>query len=221
MAASKRKTQRPSRALKSVAKKDPEPLLQLLIVLTGCDAPVWRRILVPARYNFWELHVAIQDVMGWLDYHLHEFVVTDPETMGALRIGLPDDEFLDAPLTLPGWKIPIEGYFGTGQSLPSRYTYDFGDNWEHVVHHEDFQVAEPGITYPVCLAGENACPPEDVGGTHGYREFLKVIADPRDPEHEHFRRWAGGDFDPRRFDPAAVRFDDPAKRFRLAFGRAG
>jgi hypothetical protein len=30
---------------------------------------------VPAAYSFWDLHVAIQDAMGWHDVHLHEFRV--------------------------------------------------------------------------------------------------------------------------------------------------
>ncbi|OFW13207.1 MAG: hypothetical protein A3H29_03900 [Acidobacteria bacterium RIFCSPLOWO2_02_FULL_67_21] len=32
---------------------------------------VWRRIHVPEHYSFWDLHVAIQDAMGWQDCHLH------------------------------------------------------------------------------------------------------------------------------------------------------
>jgi hypothetical protein len=37
---------------------------QFLIVLTGIEPLVWRRIQVPAAYSFWDLHVAIQDAMG-------------------------------------------------------------------------------------------------------------------------------------------------------------
>ena len=33
---------------------------------------IWRRIQVPETHTFWDLHVAIQDVMGWKDYHLYE-----------------------------------------------------------------------------------------------------------------------------------------------------
>jgi hypothetical protein len=48
---------------------------QVLIVLARTEPLVWRRIQVPSGYSFWDLHVAIQDAMGWQDYHLHEFVV--------------------------------------------------------------------------------------------------------------------------------------------------
>jgi hypothetical protein len=51
----------------------PRLVSQFLIVLPRTDPLVWRRIQVPESYSFWDLHVAIQDAMGWLDYHLHEF----------------------------------------------------------------------------------------------------------------------------------------------------
>ena len=61
------------------AKRTPRPKLvhQFLVVLSGTDPLVWRRIQVPEKYSFWDLHVAIQDAMGWLDYHLHEFRLLD------------------------------------------------------------------------------------------------------------------------------------------------
>jgi hypothetical protein len=57
---------------------------QFLIVLTGTDPLVWRRLQVPERYSFWDLHVAIQDAMRWLDCHLHEFRLFDrtPQSLG-------------------------------------------------------------------------------------------------------------------------------------------
>jgi hypothetical protein len=58
-----------------------------------------------------------------------------------------------------------------------------------------------------------------IAGVHGYAEFLQVIADPGHEEHESTRRWAGGRFDPEAFDPAAVKFDDPKKRWKKAFAR--
>ena len=55
-----------------------------------------------------------------------------------------------------------------------------------------------------CLGGENACPPEDVGGAPGYANFLSAIADPRHEEHQDYMKWSGGSFDPGRFDREAV-----------------
>lgn len=70
----------------------PKLVHQFLVVLAGTDPVVWRRIQVPERYSFWDLHVAIQDAMGWLDYHLHEFRLVDARERGVVSIGVPTDE---------------------------------------------------------------------------------------------------------------------------------
>ena len=70
-------------------------MLQYLVVLAGTDPLVCRRIRIPASYSFWDLHVAIQDAMGWLDYHLHEFRVPNPHSGTILRLGIPDEEAWD------------------------------------------------------------------------------------------------------------------------------
>src|SRR5262249_2108046 len=59
---------------------------QFLIVLSGTNPLVWRRIQVPEKYSFWDLHVAIQDAMGWLDYHLHEFRLVDAAEQNVVSI---------------------------------------------------------------------------------------------------------------------------------------
>jgi hypothetical protein len=192
---------------------------QFLIALGRTDPLVWRRIQVPERYSFWDLHVAIQDAMGWKDYHLHEFIVVDSKTSRVKRIGIPDDEMPDERPCLAGWKVPITRYLTNGTD-PVRYRYDFGDNWEHTLEFEELLPADAGA-YPRCVAGAGACPPEDVGGTSGYAEFLQTIGDRRHPERAEMLRWAGGSFDPHAFDPKAVQFDNPAERWKAAFQQQG
>ena len=46
--------------------------------------------------------------------------------------------------------------------------------------------------------------PTDVGGALRDAEFLAAIADPTHEEHESFREWSGGQFDPKRFDLEAI-----------------
>ena len=72
---------------RNVASIRPTLVEQFLIVLNGADPLVWRRIQVPKRYSFWDLHVAIQDAMGWRDYHFHEFTVVNPKRGSFERIG--------------------------------------------------------------------------------------------------------------------------------------
>lgn len=200
----------------------PQPKLvhQFLIVLSGTDPLVWRRIQVPERYSFWDLHVAIQDAMGWLDYHLHEFRVWDAAEKILVSIGIPTDDDLDDRPVVPGWDVRLSRFFDRRgwHSPPATYAYDFGDDWQHVLVHEGVESAD-GPRYPRCVAGEGRCPPEDCGGVHGYAEFLQIIADPDHKDHESTLRWVGGSFDPAAFDPAAVTFDNPKERWKKAFRR--
>ena len=191
---------------------------QLLIVLGGTAPLVWRRIQVPEPYSFWDLHVAIQDAMGWLDSHLHEFAVVDPASGLTMRIGIPNPDEPGQRSVLAGWDVPVTDYLADG-GLPALYTYDFGDDWHHAVFYEGTSPAEASTKYPRCVTGAGACPPEDSGGPHRYAELVAVLADPTHPEYNEMREWAGSDFDPDRFDPAAVGFDDPKMRRKQAFGR--
>jgi len=84
------------------------------------------------------------------------------------------------------------------------YQYDFGDSWHHAVRVEEVLSADPKQRYPRCLGGARACPPEDVGGTPGYAEFLRALANPAHSEHAEYLTWIGGSFDPEAFDAAAT-----------------
>lgn len=57
---------------------------------------------------------------------------------------------------------------------------------------------------PHCIAGAQACPPEDCGGPWGYAHLLEVLADPGHPEHAEMLEWIGGPIDPAAFDLDAV-----------------
>jgi hypothetical protein len=97
------------------------------------------------------------------------------------------------------------------------YEYDFGDSWNHQIILKEIVPREKDARYPLCVGGERACPPEDCGGTWGYETLLDVINNPAHEEHEEMLEWLGGQFDPERFDSATVNFDDPKKRWKIAF----
>lgn len=194
-------------------------IYQFKITLKDISPPIWRRIQVPSTYTFWDLHVAIQDAMGWLDCHLHEFRIR-AKTGETLVFGIPseDDDFLlTDERALPGWKHKISKY---EEIIPSTfvYAYDFGDDWRHKIDFEEVKPAEPGVAYPRCIKGKRACPPEDSGGAWRYPDLLDVLADPEHPEHEDTVQWIeaqkGDIFDPEHFDPAEVEFDDPKERLK-------
>lgn len=180
--------------------------------------PVWRRILVPERYDFWDLHVAIQDAMGWSDYHLHAFRARRRHARSITEIGIPDfDEFDDGPKTKAGWETPITDFFDD-LGFTCEYEYDFGDGWHHEVVLEGILLREKGIRYPVCIDGARACPPEDCGGDYGYYRLLDILSDPDHEEYRDMIAWLGGAYDPEHFVPDEVVFDNPKKRWRISFG---
>jgi len=89
---------------------------------------------------------------------------------------------------------------------------------QHDITLEKILPREAGTVYPRCIEGKRACPPEDCGGIGGYAEFLEAIGDPANERHEDMLDWVGGSFDSEDFNPSEVKFDDPAKRFKIAFG---
>jgi hypothetical protein len=186
------------------------------VTLQEVTPPVWRLLQVPENYTLWDLHVAIQDAMGWNDSHLHVFGVPDPKTGDRREYGIPQDEdFCDEPC-IPGWEVKAKKVFARIGDRAD-YEYDFGDSWEHTVVLENILPREPRVKYPRCVAGENACPPDDCGGVPGYKHLREVMADPKHEEYDEMLDWIGHPFNPRHFDPRKVRFDDPKKRWKIAF----
>lgn len=169
-----------------------EPIHQIDVTLQETDPAVWRRLLLPGRTTLQRLHRILQVAMGWTDSHLYLFNV------GEREYGLPDDDWDDLD-------IHDARRYRLGQAAPSVgdrfvYEYDMGDGWRHDVRVTAIRPPAPWEHYPLCIAGARACPPEDCGGTYGYAELLRVIADPSDDEHESTLTWLGGIFDPAAFD---------------------
>lgn len=165
-------------------------ILEIRITLEDVEPPVWRRVLVPAGLSLRRLHDTIQAAMGWLDYHLHEFRV------GERRYGtpLPDGETWGARVASDS-NVKLSSLVEKGIDR-FLYIYDFGDDWRHDIVIEGVRPAEPGVDYPVFVAGERRCPPEDCGGPPGYEAFLEAISDPEHPDHADALEWYGDPYDP-------------------------
>jgi hypothetical protein len=177
---------------------------QLKITLLDIDPPIWRRIQVPDAILLCCLHDAFQAVIGWTDSHLHQFE-KDGKYWGVTEYYEDDDIDVIDESKVPVGKVLI----AEGDSLI--YVYDFGDNWRHGVVLEKI-LPSNRRTKPVCIGGERRCPPEDVGGPHGYQEFLEAIFDPDHEDAERFREWAGGSYHAEEFDLEAV--NDVLNRMR-------
>jgi len=187
---------------------------QFLVTLNHVKPQVWRRILVPATLDFYDLHSIIQTSIGWTDSHLFIFSLEDKNNNKTIELvgdeesveenfvlaqhymknppekGTFDDEmyqkFIRIQLLLAR-EVHLDDYV---RNYPEfRYMYDFGDGWEHEVLMEKI-VEDYENDSPEVLEGKGTCPPEDVGGPPGYDEFKRVMKDKEDPEHDHMKRWA-------------------------------
>ncbi len=176
-----------------VAKIARVPAYRIKITLTGVKPPVWRRVVLPGAWHLGRVHEAVQTAMGWTNSHLHEF-----EREG-LRWGQPDPDWGSADVRREVTARLHEVLPAVGERIT--YTYDFGDDWRHVLLVEELL---PPVRTATCLAGRGACPPEDSGGSWGYAELLAILADPQHPEHDERLDWAGGQIDPKLFDHAEV-----------------
>jgi hypothetical protein len=179
------------------SKKKPTRLLyQLRITLRGVKRPIWRRIQV-RDCTLDKLHEHIQTVMGWTNSHLHDFDIDgqrygDPELM---EEDFSERYYKDSTITLLSSILPEDN-----KPIRFQYEYDFGDAWKHEVSFEGCPKPEKGQKYPLCLEGERACPPEDVGGVGGYVKFLKTIKNREHKERVETLEWVEGWFDPDEFD---------------------
>ena len=205
--------------------KTSQLVFQFKVTLLEIQPAIWRRFQIRAKSSFWDLHVALQNVMGWCDSHLHAFRSPQLEKNG-MEIGIPTelfDDFVDDEVkVVAGWDVPIAKYFKEPGDLMT-YKYDFGDGWEHEILLEGILLKEKSRKYPYCLAGERACPPEDCGGCYGYYELLEVLDNPFHEEHEGMVEWLKNHYKTYypyhadHFDLKKVKFENPKKRWEECF----
>lgn len=178
------------------------PILKLKISLVGSSPPIWRRVLVPNWNTLAELHSIIQGSFGWGDDHLHCF------RQGKRTFEAADPWSTSEPSEEDG--VLLKSVLPRkGSTLD--YLYDFGDSWDHRIVVEELLPVDPGRSYPTCVDGGRARPPEDVGGILRFNDIVDALGSAPgdaagaggglDPE---LAEWLGEGFDPARFDLAEI-----------------
>ncbi len=175
--------------------KETNTVYQIKVTLMGIAPLIWRRIQTQ-DCTLVDLHDLLQVTMGWEFEHLYRFIIGGVEYAD---LDMSDADAEDACDT------------NLSAILPARYRrprfhylYDFGDQWMHQLVVEERFPAEQGLKYPICVAGQRACPPEDCGGPWGYPDFVDTISNPDHRRHEETLEWVGGEFDPETFDLESV-----------------
>ncbi|MFE9446401.1 plasmid pRiA4b ORF-3 family protein [Streptomyces sp. NPDC006602] len=157
---------------------------QLKVALEGMKPPVWRRLVVPSDVTLGSLHEVIQVAFGWDDTHLHAF----EDRLGG-RYAPPGD--LDIPVFDEEEAVLADVLPRTGDRID--YTYDFGDDWLHLITVEAVRPADEGEgKHAVCAGGRRAMPPaEDLGGVWGLAGLLDRYADGERPTATVVRHGGG------------------------------
>jgi hypothetical protein len=153
-----------TRQFKMSGKEAAPTILQVKINLSGSKPPIWRTVLCKSDTTLETFHRVIQDAMGWDNSHLHMFKVQG-QSVGPLALECSNME--DERETTLEDVAPKKRF---------EYEYDFGDCWRHDIHVEKEVPYDPNVSYPCCIKGKRACPPEDCGGIWGYHAMLNELA---------------------------------------------
>ena len=79
------------------------------------------------------------------------------------------------------------------------YTYDFGDDWKHLIEVEKIAPAEPGVRYPRCTDGARANPIEDCGGPWGFVELVEAAGNSKHERFADLEEWGLAKWNPAKF----------------------
>jgi hypothetical protein len=183
-------------------------IYQIQIALTRFKPKIWRRLLIPSDLLLSDFHFIIQISMGWENSHLHQFI--KDRTFYTKR--MPGDDTWGEMNNVDYKKIKISDLLKK-EKEKIVYEYDFGDSWEHDVLLEKILPDNEKLTFPVCLEGKMACPPEDCGGIWGYSDMLEILKQPNHEEYDNIIEWLGEEFDPEHFNIEAV--NKILKRFKI------
>lgn len=176
------------------------------ITLVESNPLIWRRVIVPAEITFKSLHEVIQFSMGWLNNRLYDFNVNEEklritcdeeaifeyERYSKMKLTTKNDPygFIAKMIEITpklSTNVKIDNYLTKWKTI--EYVYDFGDYWKHDITLEEV-VDNYEYSYPICIEGEGACPPDDVGGISGYEQFLEVMNDKNHPKYDGLKAWA-------------------------------
>ncbi len=166
------------------------------VSLQEAEPRVWRRFLLRADLTFYDLHKAIQDACGWLNYHLFAF---QQKPRGETIAKTPNYNGVDVKAQADARRVNLSAWFDKKKTC--LYIYDFGDNWVHKVMRVA-KVELPQQFDRALLDGQRAFPPEDCGGMGNYwmlLGFFETGVQYMFEEPEELRDWLG-DWTPEDFN---------------------
>jgi hypothetical protein len=139
----------------------PVEVYQLRARICEISPMIWRRLLVRSDNTLADLHYALQIAFDWTDFHLHQFTIHGRifgVGRACVNLGEPASK-----AALREFQFRVRERF--------LYIYDFGDFWQHEIRIEKKLPLDEAKTYPICIGGAWAGPPEDCGGPWAYMQL--------------------------------------------------
>ena len=138
-------------------------------LLLYSNVETWRKVRIPKDISFKQLHALIQKLFGFKDYHNYEFQIPN-EIPGEDEVDLND---LKRTVSYEDCEdVLISEVFDENQI--ALYVYDFGDNWEIVVHKLD-DIDYSNKTALITGYKGKYNPVDDMGGIFVFEEIMEAI----------------------------------------------
>jgi len=147
-----------------------------------------RRLIVPADMKFAQFHKVLQYVFDWKNYHLYDFTIIDEKSKKTVfrMVSTEEDlEYDESAVLMDGHTLAE--FFPEHKHM--FYTYDMGDNWEHIIQLVRV-IEEYDGELPYLLEASGQTPPEDVGGVGGFVSFREIMLNTEHPEYAEMKEWS-------------------------------
>lgn len=152
-----------------------------------------RRVIVPSDLSLFQLHLVIQNIFEWENYHMHRFILKtarNGEILEYASVHPEEDSIFDSPQTIihNEFSILLSDIFPNKKKII--YEYDFGDDWIHTVRYVK-AIDNCSLPAPMCEKADDLAPPEDCGGPYGFERLQEILSDPKDEQYEDMLMWYG------------------------------
>jgi len=134
------------------------PLFHIRCLIEGIQPPIWRSLQVPGWMTFHQLHTVLAASMQWQDGPGYQMEIGSH----VLRHDQAEPGFDSHQ-----WRI--QDWFQPGLRFICRHPL----GWRLSVQVAGLAEQESGRSYPRCIGGERASPPESLEGPAGYAKLLK------------------------------------------------
>lgn len=145
-----------------------------------------RVLAIPIQYTVYDLHMALQRLFLWKEYHLHKFCDYDAYDRNLVIDDMELYEYDIEEMEQAERYMTIEELLNKSHKFT--YYYDFGAGWETTVKLQRIE-NNSNERVPHCIAAIGDAPPEDAGGPGGFARIQDIMKNPDNEEYAEMAEW--------------------------------